>query len=222
MSQIKLLIFDWDGTLVDSIGRIVDAMHYAAKQCQIAQHEDQTVRNIIGLSLVKAFDVLYPEYAEDAALRERFLQFYSHYYIDLESTPSAFYPNVRESLDQLGKQGYILAVATGKSRRGLDRILAGHHMQDYFEITRCADETQSKPSPLMLEQILQHCQLTADQALMIGDSPYDLQMAANAKMRSIAVSYGAQPLSALIKEQPVACIDHFPELLTWLAGQANK
>ncbi|MFT0213744.1 HAD-IIIA family hydrolase [Pseudomonas sp. F1_0610] len=216
MAKIKLLVFDWDGTLVDSIERIVAAMHYAEQKTNIAAQDDQSIRNIIGLSLNKAFAVLYPQHADDLDLRGRFLQFYSDFYIHLESTPSAFYPQVPELLEVLRTQGYFLAVATGKSRKGLDRILQGHGMSDFFDITRCADETQSKPNPQMLEEILQHFQLAPNQAVMIGDSAYDLQMATNAKMASIAVSYGAQSLSQLTQEQPVACINHFSELLTWL------
>ncbi len=218
MSGLKVLIFDWDGTLVDSIMRIIEAMHFASDNCGVPRCTDDEVRSIIGLAMPQVYDVLYPE-ADDAALKQRFIQAYSDRYIALEEIPSTFYPGVLDALDNYRSAGYQLAVATGKSRRGLHRVLTGHRMLDYFDITRCADETLSKPDPLMLHEILKHCSATPEQAIMVGDSPFDLRMANNAKMPSVAVSYGAQPLSVLQLERPVLAIDHFSELTTWLQQQ---
>ena len=220
MTRLNVLIFDWDGTLVDSIMRIVEAMHMAADACGVSRCSDDAIRAIIGLAMPQAYDVLYPD-ADDAELKQRFIRSYSDHYIVLEEVPSEFYPGVMDALDHYRSAGYQLAVATGKSRRGLHRVLSGHKMVDYFDITRCADETRSKPDPLMLHEILKHCAAVPEQAIMVGDSPFDLRMANNANMPSIAVSYGAQPLSVLQQESPVLAIDHFAELTTWLQQQPN-
>lgn len=221
MDTLRVLIFDWDGTLVDSIGRIIEAMHMASDACAVPRCSDDEIRAIIGLAMPKAYDVLYPD-TDDAELKQRFIQTYGDKYIELEEQPSEFYPGVMDALENYRSVGYQLAVATGKSRRGLHRVLSGHKMLDYFEITRCADETRSKPDPLMLHEILEHCALAPQQAIMVGDSPFDLRMANKAQMAGVAVSYGAQPLSVLHKENPVLAIDHFSELTTWLQQQPNS
>lgn len=215
MRDYTLLIFDWDGTLVDSIGRIVAAMHQAADQCGMPRLHDETVKGIIGLALPEAITTLYPELVE-AAHVERFRVSYSDCYVAMDQTPSAFFPGVEQSLAALREQGYQLAVATGKSRRGLQRILDALGWQGYFDITRCADETASKPDPQMLHEILQHCGVPASQALMIGDSSFDLLMAQRAGMDAVAVGYGAQTLTALSAHGPKLSINHFVELSAWL------
>ena len=220
MDKLRVLIFDWDGTLVDSIKRIVAAMHMASDICAVPRCTDEEVRAIIGLAMPQAYDVLYPA-ADDADLKQRYIHAYSEQYLLLEEQPSPFYPGVLDALEHYRSAGYKLAVATGKSRRGLHRVLSGHNMVDYFDITRCADETRSKPDPLMLHEILNYCAATPEQAIMVGDSPFDLRMAKNANVPSVAVSYGAQPLSVLHQEQPILAIDDFYELTTWLQQQPN-
>ena len=212
----KLLIFDWDGTLVDSIGRIVAAMHLAADGCGFARCTDEAVKAIIGLALPEAVRVLYPDLRESTAI-EYFTRIYSESYLLLESEPSALFVDVAESLQAFRQRGFHLAVATGKSRHGLDRVLAGRGWVDYFDLTRCADESASKPHPLMLEQILAHFQLPAQQALMVGDSIFDLQMAHNAGMHSVAVGYGAQSLAVLREQRPHLAIERFSQLREWLS-----
>lgn len=221
MLDYKLLIFDWDGTLVDSIARIVTAMHQAADLCGVPRRSDEAVKGIIGLALPQAITTLYPELGE-AAHVERFHGHYSACYVAMDQTPSGFFPGVEQSLARFREQGYQLAVATGKSRRGLQRILDTLGWQDYFDITRCADETASKPDPLMLQEILQHCGVTAEQALMVGDSSFDLLMAQRAGMDSVAVGYGAQTLEALSLYQPKLSIDHFMQLSTWLSSRVAE
>lgn len=220
MDKLNVLIFDWDGTLVDSIERIIEAMHMASDMCSVPRCTDEAVRDIIGLAMPQAYDVLYPD-AGDVELKQRFIGTYSDQYIILEEVPSKFYPGVMDALDNYRSAGYQLAVATGKSRRGLHRVLSGHKMLDYFDITRCADETRSKPDPLMLHEILKHCASAPQQAIMVGDSPFDLRMANNANVSGVAVSYGAQPLSVLNQENPVLAIDRFSELTAWLQQQPN-
>ncbi len=216
-NDYKLLIFDWDGTLADSIGRIVEAMHVASQRSGFALCDDLAVKGIIGLGLPEAIRTLYPQISDTELVA--FRQHYADHYIALEAEPSPLFEGVVESLAAFRDEGYHLAVATGKARRGLDRVLKSHGWEDYFDITRAADETASKPHPLMLEQILAHCAVRPEQALMVGDSSFDLQMARNAGVPSVAVSYGAQSISALRAYEPRLAIDHFSQLRTWLGQQ---
>lgn len=217
----QLLIFDWDGTLVDSIARIVEAMRIAASDCALPLCDERAIRGIIGLGLPEAIHTLYPE-LDDPHCVERFRRRYSDHYHALEEQPSALFPGVAEALDAFRSEGFRLAVATGKTRRGLDHVLAGRDWLGYFDVTRCADETASKPDPLMLHEILAFCGVGPESALMVGDSPFDLRMAHRAGMDSVAVGYGAQPLDQLIKESPRLAIDHFDELRHWLSGGVSR
>lgn len=221
MPDYQLLIFDWDGTLVDSVGRIVESMRLAAAACELLPRDDEAIKGIIGLGLVEAIEVLHPELREPLRV-ERFRRLYSEAYLAFEAEPSALFPGVAEALEAFRAQGYRLAVATGKSRHGLERVLAGHGWLDYFDITRCADETASKPDPLMLHEILAHCRVAPERALMVGDSVFDLQMAGRAGVDSVAVGYGAQPLSVLRGHGPRLAIEEFNELRAWLAGRASE
>lgn len=221
MSDYRLLIFDWDGTLVDSIGRIVEAMHCAADACSLVRRSDARVKGIIGLGLPEAIQSLYPDLVESACV-ERFRHSYSEHYLSLEQEPSALFPGVADALEAFRSAGYRLAVATGKGRHGLQRVLSGQGWLNYFDTTRCADETASKPDPLMLEEILAHCGVAANQALMVGDSSFDLLMAQRAGIDSVAVGYGAMPLSALREHAPKLAIENFTELRTWLEQCADE
>ncbi|MFC6337460.1 HAD-IA family hydrolase [Pseudomonas sp. CCM 7891] len=214
----KLLIFDWDGTLCDSIGRIVESMHMASTRSGFELCDDLAVKGIIGLGLPEAIRTLYPLIDEGELVT--FRQYYSDHYIALEAEPSPLFEGVVQSLEAFRAEGYHLAVATGKARRGLDRVLKANGWEDYFDITRAADETASKPHPLMLEQIMAHCGVSPRQALMVGDASFDLMMARNAGMDSVAVSYGAQAAEGLQAYEPRLMIDRFPELHAWLS-QAN-
>ena len=213
--EYKLLIFDWDGTLADSIGRIVESMHAASDRTGFARRDDLAVKGIIGLGLPEAIRSLYPEIGDQELVV--FRRHYADHYIALEAEPSPLFDGVLDTLQAFRAEGYHLAVATGKARRGLDRVLKAHGWEDYFDVTRAADETASKPHPLMLEQILAHCEVRAEQALMVGDSSFDLQMARNAGMGSVAVSYGAQTIEALRAFEPRLTIDRFTELHAWLS-----
>ena len=136
--------------------------------------------------------------------------------------PSPLFQGVVESIEGFRAEGYKLAVATGKARRGLNRVLKAHDWLDYFDITRAADETASKPDPLMLHEILQHCGVQPERALMVGDSSFDLLMARNAGMDSVAVGYGAQTLDSLRKFEPRLAIESFPELRAWLGDRSAQ
>lgn len=215
----QLLIFDWDGTLVDSIGRIVTAMHLAADACELPRCSDEQVRGIIGLGLPEAIRCLYPD-LHGRARAQRLRHSYSENYLALEAEPSALFLGVAEGLEAFRAAGYGLAVATGKGRHGLQRVLADRGWLDYFDYSRCADETASKPDPLMLHEILAQSGVAASQALMVGDSSFDLLMAQRAGMDCVAVGYGAQPLHVLREHGPTLAIECFTELRAWLERRA--
>ncbi|HEY0288997.1 MAG TPA: HAD-IA family hydrolase [Pseudomonas sp.] len=216
----ELLIFDWDGTLADSIGRIVDAMRDAAVLSNRPVRDDLAIKGIIGLGLPEAIRTLYPDISSNDLID--FRQRYADRYMALDAEPSQLFDDVHASLEHFRAQGYRMAVATGKARRGLDRVLKAHGWLDYFDITRAADETASKPDPLMLHEILTHCGVKPEKALMIGDSSFDLLMARNAGMDSVAVGYGAQELDSLRAFEPRLAIEHFSELRTWLGTRSAE
>lgn len=210
-----LVIFDWDGTLVDSAAKIVRCLAAASADCGVPILSFDEYKHIIGLGLPEAFAALYPE--ASPALRERLRLAYVDHFID-DNSPTTLFAGVESGLDALQAQGYRLAVATGKSRRGMNRVLEELAMHDRFEITRCADETRSKPHPLMLEEILEHSKLAREQAVMVGDTSFDLAMAANAQMRAIAVSYGAHSQSTLLAHQPIAMAHGFDDVVAAVAA----
>ena len=204
---IKLIIFDWDGTISDSVARIVSSMQSAATELDMAVPTYLEVKEIIGLGLTEAAFRLFPQ-----ATREQVFQLqtsYSQHYRTEDSAPCPFFLGVEETLHQLKADGYQLAVATGKSRAGLDRVQLSLGMEDFFHSSRCADETLSKPHPLMLEQLLAEFDLPAEAAVMVGDTEFDMEMAVNAGMPRIAVSYGAHHADRLIAFDPLACVDLF-------------
>ena len=219
--RYELLIFDWDGTLADSIGRIVDAMRAAAVLSNRPVRDDLAIKGIIGLGLPEAIRTLYPDITANDLIN--FRQHYADSYMAMDNdVASPLFESVLESIEGWRAEGYKLAVATGKARRGLDRVLKAHDWLDYFDITRAADETASKPDPLMLHEILQHCDVEPARALMIGDSSFDLLMARNASMDSVAVGYGAQSLDSLRTYEPRLAINHFSELRTWLSERSDQ
>ena len=218
-NDYKLLIFDWDGTLADSIGRIVTAMHIAAQRAGRPERDDEAVKGIIGLGLPEAILTLYPDMTPEQVVS--FRQHYADVYIAMDAQPSPLFAGVKDSLEAFRAEGYRLAVATGKARRGLDRVLKANGWEDFFDITRAADESASKPDPLMLNQILAHCDVRPENALMVGDASFDLLMARNAGIDSVAVGYGAQSMQSLLAYEPRLAIERFTELRTWLGRQVN-
>jgi len=216
----KLLIFDWDGTLIDSQARIIAGMQAAADELGHAALCPEAVRNIIGLGLPEAIRALIPGIDVDAL--ERMRERYAHHFMVQSRIPTELYPGVTETLTILREKGYRLAVATGKSRRGLDRALGDTGLAELFEVTRCADETRSKPDPCMLIEILRETGLSAGDALMIGDTEYDLEMGLRIGMPTVAVSYGAHHLDRLRQHRPKTEIHHFPELEIWLESLTDE
>ncbi|MBB3046548.1 phosphoglycolate phosphatase [Litorivivens lipolytica] len=205
-----VVIFDWDGTLIDSAGKIVACMQQAARDADLPPPSDAEVRNIIGLGLDLAIHQLFPEASVTTrgALREH----YSRNFIAADQTPCEFFPGVTELLSSLKAQGAVLAVATGKSRKGLLRVLGNSGFEHFFAATRCADETASKPDPLMLHELCEEFRISPEEAVMVGDTEYDLEMAKRIAMPSVGVSYGAHAPERLAQWEPLQIIDAFGEL----------
>ena len=210
----ELIIFDWDGTLMDSIARIVRCFTAALEDVGAPNPGADAIRHIIGLGLAEAVAELLPQ--ADAGTRARVVERYREHFLHIDQTDMPLFPGVRAGLESLAAQGFLLAVATGKARRGLDRVLRDTGMAHLFVATRCADEAFSKPHPRMLEDILDQTGLAARQALMVGDTTYDMQMARHAGMDGLAVTYGVHDRELLVEHGPLACLDSFAEVHAWL------
>ncbi len=205
-----LLVFDWDGTLMDSESRIVQCVQAAASDLDLPIPERDAVRNIIGLGLSEAVTTLFP--GADAQLVDAVVARYRHHFLGGNQTPSPLFPGVEETLHRLERAGYLLAVATGKGRAGLDRVLRDTGLGGLFHATRCADEAFSKPHPEMLLQLMDQLGVTPNETLMIGDTEWDMQMARNAGTECMAVCYGAHEVERLLRHEPLDCVHSIPEL----------
>lgn len=215
MSKYSLLVFDWDGTLIDSKQQIVNCMQATISFLQLEARSDVQISDIIGLGLDEAIRSLFPNIPTKVI--KQVAQAYREHYLTKDKTPSPLFEGATQVLNTLKQTGFDLAIATGKSRRGLDKGLIDTGLEDYFPITRCADETRSKPHPQMLEEILVDHNADPSKTLMIGDSEFDLQLANNTKVDGLAVSYGAHELMRLLKQDPVGFIDDINQLPKWLA-----
>lgn len=211
--QFDLIVFDWDGTLVDSTHAIVESIQGAAEDAGLPIPDAAAARSIIGLELHRAIATLFPETseAEILYLAER----YRYHFLVRDHTIPMF-EGVAEAIEGLAGEGFMLSVATGKTRRGLDRAMTTTELHPHFLASRCADECFSKPHPQMLQEIMDELGAAPERTLMIGDTSYDLQMARNAGVSSLAVSYGAQPLENLLEHAPLAHFDRFTKLHQWL------
>lgn len=216
--RFQLLIFDWDGTISDSLQHIIKSVRYAIDKLGLPERGDEAIRNIIGLGLEEAWQHLFP--GIDAGQQKSMAGHYREYYLSVSRAGISLFPEAEQTIKLLHTRGHDLAVATGKSRRGLDRALEECGLHRYFHYSRCADETFSKPHPQMLQDIMQVFNVDADRVLMIGDSEHDLQMAANAGVASAAVTYGAQDKEYLLKFRPVTCFNSIRELPAWLTQSA--
>ncbi|KAB0654637.1 MAG: HAD-IA family hydrolase [Acinetobacter sp.] len=213
---VELIVFDWDGTLFDSVGQIVASLQFAAQQFE-QPLTPEAAKSIIGLGLPEVAQVLFPTVPE---LHTDLLKCYGDHYV-AHSTGDAWFAGIAEMLYGLKNQGVQLAVATGKSRRGLDRVLAQTNSHDLFEITRAASETKSKPDPLMLAEILAFTGVKAEQAIMVGDTSYDLEMAQNIAMPRVGVSYGVHTPETLAQFNPIAIAADVKSLHQLLLNQVN-
>lgn len=195
---------------MDSVARIVSSMRSAAKDVGLKVPTDQQVKDIIGLSLPQATQRLFPNTIEEKAslLHLR----YKKHYIELDDTPTPLFSHAEQLFSDLLSQGKLLAVATGKGREGLDRLLRLTDTKQYFHSSRCASECQSKPHPEMLYQLLDEFSLQSHEAVMIGDSVHDLSMAEKANVDSIGVSYGVHDYQALSQHKPKAIVNSLREL----------
>lgn len=209
-----LFIFDWDGTLSDSTGIITRAMQQAARDLSWQPPEDHQVHDIIGLGMPEALARLFPGHSVEAHLALR-AKYATRYVAAEQIEPPQLFPAVMDTLTHLRDQGYQLAVATGKSRLGLNRVFKAMGLEGFFHASRCADETASKPHPLMLQELLEQFGTQAEEAVMIGDTEYDMDMGRRAEMPRIAVSYGAHHIDRLRPFEPELCMDEFTELLAW-------
>jgi phosphoglycolate phosphatase len=212
--SFKLIVFDWDGTLMDSEARIVACIHAAFADLGAPLPSRSAARDIIGLGLAEAMAALWPDSgdAESQALAER----YRYHFLVANETPSELFPGVVETLDWLRSRDYLLAVATGKSRRGLDLVLGTTQLGAYFQTTRCADETFSKPHPQMLLEIMEELGARGDETLMVGDTEYDMQMARNAGAHALGVSYGVHAPGRLLAQGPLGCLADLVDMPAWL------
>lgn len=215
--QFDLLVFDWDGTLMDSAGVIAASIQAACRDIGLAEPGEDEARHVIGLGLTEALTTLLPGLA--SADYGRLVERYRYHFLSQDEAIPLF-SGVPEAIAALSEAGFLLAVATGKSRRGLDRALGHTGLASYFHATRCADECFSKPHPQMLLELMDVLGAEPAKTLMIGDTSHDLQMAANAGVPSLGAGYGAHPGESLLAYGPLACAGDFSELNRWLQKNA--
>lgn len=212
----QLLVFDWDGTLMDSEAKIVACLQAAAADMKVAIPAEADARQVIGLGLHEAVRMLFP--GSDEVTRKGLAEAYRDHFLVRNKARSRLFPDVVETLDSLADD-YLLAVATGKSRRGLEKELDDSGLRHFFQATRCADEAFSKPHPQMLEDILGKLGMRPSEALMIGDTEYDMRMAVNAGSRGLGVTYGVHEPQRLIESGALATLDALSEMPAWLSSQ---
>lgn len=215
--QFDLIVFDWDGTLMDSAGAIASSIQAACGDLGLIVPTEHAARHIIGLGLNEAIAHLLPNFA--VAEYPKLVDRYRYHFLRQDADIPLF--NGAERLVRgLNKSGFLLGVATGKGRAGLNRVLEQTSLGGYFHATRCADECFSKPHPEMLLQLMEELGSTPQRTLMIGDTSHDLQMAQNAGVAALAVSYGAHLRADLLRHAPLACLDRIGDLEQWLLANA--
>jgi phosphoglycolate phosphatase len=210
-NRFELIVFDWDGTLINTIDWIVKCLQSAGVSHGFTAPETQAAKDVIGLDIQNAVQTLYPE--SDSSTQKQIIAHYSQAYFSKQLSQNDFFPGVYEMLTRLKNSGYRMAVATGKTREGLNQALKATETEAIFDITRCADETASKPDPLMLHEIMRHTGTPASKTLMVGDSIHDMQMALNANISSIGVVCGANDEDSLRLFDPLLCLQQPAELL---------
>ena len=199
---------------------IVSCMKAAIQDLDLPDRHEDEIKNIIGLGLTEAVRTLYPKQAnEDFA--NKLADAYRAYYFS-EDAPQQLFPGAVETLENLMEKGFLMAIATGKSRKGLDLSLEDTGLAGMFQVSRCADETKSKPHPRMLNEIMTELECNSEETVMIGDTEYDMEMAYNAGTKAIAVSYGVHETQRLLKYNPAGCIDKITELSGLIGSFSDK
>ena len=210
--KYRLIVFDWDGTLIDSAGTIVQCIQDSARDMGLEVPDRERASHVIGLGLHDSLRHAVPGLAQ-----ERYVEFASHYrrHFLARQDSMLLFPGIRELLESLSRER-SLAIATGKSRRGLDRALDADDLRRYFSASRCTDETHPKPHPAMLLELMEEMAVASREVLMIGDTSHDLQMANAAGVDALAVTYGAHPETGLRACSPLGCVSSVGELSQWL------
>ncbi len=215
----ELIVFDWDGTLMDSEARIVSCIQGAAADIGLDAPSESAAREIIGLGLREALARLFP--AESGDIHDRLVNRYREHFLVLNQFQSKLFPGVREMLRALREAEFLLGVATGKSRHGLDRELTQTGLSPLFQATRCADETFSKPHPRMLQELMDELGVSPVETLVVGDTEYDMKMATNAGAQALGVSYGVHDSGRLSEHGALAVLDTLNHLTDWLLAASQ-
>ena len=215
--RFELIVFDWDGTLFDSAAAIARAIQASCRDLDLAVPSDAQARHVMGLGLGEALRHAVPDLQE--ADYPRMIECYRQHFLAKDHELKLF-AGVPTLIAELAARGRLLGVATGKSRSGLDRALVQTGLGAHFHATRCADECFSKPHPAMLEQLMDELGVDPAATLMVGDTTHDLQMAKNAGVAGLAVSFGAHPRAALERESPLACVHTPRDMARWLLERA--
>ncbi len=213
MKRYPLLVFDWDGTLMDSPALIVSSIERSCLDLGLPVPPERESRYIIGLGFKDSLLHLVPTLAEEDY--PQFTERYRYHFLSRDHE-SPLFSGVESMLEELGNAGHSLAVATGKSRVGLQRSLQQTDLGKHFQATRCADQSFPKPHPAMLLEVMDTLGMSADQTLMIGDTSHDLSMAQSAGVSAIAITHGAHTADELEALKPLACVDSIAALRTWL------
>ena len=213
-ARIKFIVFDWDGTLMDSEAQIVTCLHAAIADLDLEPMDDDTVKNVIGLGLREAVDTLVP--GRDDRFHQSFVDAYRTHWFQSES--SVLFAGAREVLDIIRQNEFLLGVATGKARRGLDRVLNDTGLTSCFHATRCADEAPSKPHPQMLRDLMAALDVLPEETIMVGDTEYDMEMATNAGVAKVAVRSGVHSGERLNWHAPLICLDRIADMPDWMAA----
>jgi phosphoglycolate phosphatase len=214
MTGFRLLVFDWDGTLMDSEAKIVSCLDLTLRDLGRPALPREALLNVIGLGLPEVARALLP--GAEAEMARRFIDRYRYHFLSDHLAPSTLFPGTLDTLKELDRRGYLLGVATGKGRLGLQRSLEDTASAGLFAATRCADETASKPNPRMLFELMEVTGVAAGETLMVGDTEYDLLMARSAGVSAVAVSYGVHERERLLAHRPLACLDDIRDIVRFL------
>jgi len=217
--QWQLVVFDWDGTMVDSAARIVAAVEGAARSLALDPAPVPEIISYIGLSLDTMFMALHPDQDRETILR--LCTAYRQHWLQSSVIDTPVFGGAVQCLQRLQEAGALLAVATGKSRRGLDRALDDTGLGHHFAATRTADEAFSKPNPQMLLDVLEQTGQDRQRTLMVGDTVYDIQMASNAGIAAIGVCWGSHSRKQLADAGALACFDDFKSVSDWITVNAS-